>query len=248
MESETVPMTVIVTDNLQFSLYSVASPRTSPGDCKDSGDEPMLKAVIPRQQSLQSEHGLGQPMVCAKYPYLMDQGYGVFPTFGPQISGRVMLPLNLATEDGPIYVNAKQYNGIVGDTVQRLHLRLNWEIFGPSFYGDKLDMPYLHYSRHLHAVRRPRGNGGRFLNTKSSNTGKDGMEMMKANEGQLSRLTGSQISQVLQSNSGTINSYKEPNGGGSTFSGSEVSSSMYSRGDLSKWVAIADKYCCNLKI
>ncbi|MBA0865162.1 hypothetical protein Goshw_009650 [Gossypium schwendimanii] len=84
----------------------------------------MLKAVIPRQQSLQSEHGLGQPMVCAKYPYLMDQGYGVFPTFGSQISGRVMLPLNLATEDGPIYVNAKQYNGIVGDTVQRLHLRL----------------------------------------------------------------------------------------------------------------------------
>ncbi|MBA0596654.1 hypothetical protein Gorai_013465, partial [Gossypium raimondii] len=151
----------------------------------------MLKAVIPRQQSLQSEHGLGQPMVCAKYPYLMDQGYGVFPTFGPQISGRVMLPLNLATEDGPIYVNAKQYNGI----------------------------PYLHYSRHLHAVRRPRGNGGRFLNTKSSNTGKDGMEMMKANEGQLSRLTGSQISQVLQSDSGTINSYKEPNGGSSTFSG-----------------------------
>ncbi|KAK8302822.1 hypothetical protein V6Z11_D04G111400 [Gossypium hirsutum] len=188
----------------------------------------MLKAVIPRQQSLQSEHGLGQPMVCAKYPYLMDQGYGVFPTFGPQISGRVMLPLNLATEDGPIYVNAKQYNGITKVTKAR--------------------KPYLHYSRHLHAVRRPRGNGGRFLNTKSSNTGKDGMEMMKANEGQLSRLTGSQISQVLQSNSGTINSYKEPNGGGSTFSGSEVSSSMYSRGDLSKWVAIADKYCCNLKI
>ncbi|TYI87056.1 hypothetical protein E1A91_D04G109600v1 [Gossypium mustelinum] len=171
----------------------------------------MLKAVIPRQQSLQSEHGLGQPMVCAKYPYLMDQGYGVFPTFGPQISGRVMLPLNLATEDGPIYA--------------ALETKVT-----------KARKPYLHYSRHLHAVRRPRGNGGRFLNTKSSNTGKDGMEMMKANEGKLSRLTGSQISQVLQSDSGTINSYKEPNGGGSTFSGSEVSSSMYSRGDLSKGI------------
>ncbi|MBA0753322.1 hypothetical protein Gogos_021020 [Gossypium gossypioides] len=169
----------------------------------------MLKAVIPRQQSLQSEHGLGQPM------------------------GRVMLPLNLATEDGPIYVNAKQYNGIIRRRRYRAKAALETKV-------TKARKPYLHYSRHVHAVRRPRGNGGRFLNTKSSNTGKDGMEMMKANEGQLSSLTGSQISQVLQSDSGTINSYKEPNGGGSTFSGSEVSSSMYSRGDLSKWVAIAD--------
>ena len=31
MESETVPMTAVVTGNLRFSLYSVASPRTSPG-------------------------------------------------------------------------------------------------------------------------------------------------------------------------------------------------------------------------
>ncbi|MBA0692944.1 hypothetical protein Goari_010464 [Gossypium aridum] len=186
----------------------------------------MLKAVIPRQQSLQSEHGLGQPMVCAKYPYLMDQGYGVFPTFGPQIS---VWSCYAAVELG--------YRG-------RTHIRKcqavqwnRWRYLAKAALETKVTKAR---KRHLHAVRRPRGNGGRFLNTKSSNTGKDGMEMMKANEGQLSRLTGSQISQVLQSDSGTINSYKEPNGGGSTFSGSEVSSSMYSRGDLSKWVAIAD--------
>ncbi|KAG8501137.1 hypothetical protein CXB51_003227 [Gossypium anomalum] len=142
----------------------------------------------------------------------MDRGYGVFPTFGPQNSGRVMLPLNLATEDGPIYVNARQYNGIIRRQRYRAKAALETKV-------TKARKPYLHYSRHLHAVRRPRGNGGRFLNTKSSNTGKDGMGMMKANEGQLSRLTGSQISQVLQSDSGTINSYKEPNGGGSHFQG-----------------------------
>ncbi|MBA0684305.1 hypothetical protein Goari_025899, partial [Gossypium aridum] len=34
--------------------------------------------------------------------------------------------------------------------------------------------PYVHYSRHLHAMRR------RFLNKKSLNSDKEGMEMKKA--------------------------------------------------------------------
>ncbi|XVF55878.1 hypothetical protein PTKIN_Ptkin06aG0071900 [Pterospermum kingtungense] len=237
----------------QFTIF--------PGDqCKHSG--------VPSEHRARFELGFGQPMVCAKYPY-MDQCYGVFSTYGPQISGRVMLPLNLASEDGPIYVNAKQYNGIMRRRQSRAKAVLENKV-------TKARKPYMHYSRHLHAMRRPRGCGGRFLNTKSSNNEKDGNGMKKATEGVLSQPTGSQSSEILQSDSGTLNSSKEANGGGSGISGSEVTS-MYSRGDLehfsinhlglsvhsfpqmmdnnigrgtvmpTKWVATADN-CCNLKV
>ncbi|XWS66573.1 hypothetical protein CRYUN_Cryun05aG0211200 [Craigia yunnanensis] len=246
----------------QFTIF--------PGDCKNSWDGQKPQAGI-SLQSAPSEHharfelGFGQPMECAKYPY-MDQCYGVFSTYGPQISGRVMLPLNLTTEDGPIYVNAKQYNGIIRRRQSRAKAVLENKV-------TKARKPYMHYSRHLHAMRRPRGCGGRFLNTKNLNCDTVGMELKKA-EGQLSHPTGSQNSEVLQSDSGTLNSSKEANGGGSTLSGSEVTS-MYSRGNLEhfpinhlglsihsfpmmmdnghgtvmprKWVATADN-CCNLKV
>ncbi|XVE75851.1 hypothetical protein DITRI_Ditri12bG0124600 [Diplodiscus trichospermus] len=246
----------------QFTIF--------PGDRKNSGDGQKPHTVIslqsaPPENRARFELGFGQPLVCAKYPY-MDQCYGVFSTYGPQISGRVMLPLNLTSEDGPIYVNAKQYNGIIRRRQSRAKAVLEKK-------ATKARKPFMHYSRHLHAMRRPRGCGGRFLNTKSLNSGTDGKEMKKAAEGQLSHPTGSQNSEVLQSDSGTLNSSKEANGG-STLSGSEVTS-MYSREDLehfpvnhlglsvhsfpvmmdngrstvmpSKWVATADN-CCNLKV
>ncbi|OMP02367.1 CCAAT-binding transcription factor, subunit B [Corchorus capsularis] len=239
------------------------------GDGKNAGDGQKPQTIISLQSSPSDNRRYELPMVCAKYPY-RDQCYGVFSTYGPQVSGRVMLPLNLTTEDGPIYVNAKQYNGIIRRRQSRAKAVLENKV-------TKSRKPYMHYSRHLHAMRRPRGCGGRFLNTKPSNGDKDGIEKKKvASGGPFSHPTGSQNSEVLQSDSGTLNSSKEANGGGSTISGSEVTS-MYSRGGdnidhfsinnlglsvhslpgmmdhgrrsvmPTKWVATADN-CCNLKV
>lgn len=110
-----------------------------------------------------------QPLASASYPcadpYYMSflATYGSHATMNPQmmgmsLSGRVPLPIEPAEEE-PIYVNAKQFHRIM----QRRQLRAKLEAQNKLIKDRK---PYLHESRHLHALKRARGSGGRFLNTK----------------------------------------------------------------------------------
>ncbi|KAL8094991.1 nuclear transcription factor Y subunit A-10-like [Apium graveolens] len=222
-----------------------------------------MEATSPDYQG-HFELGFVQPVICAKYPY-GDQCYGVFSSYGTQITGRVMLPLNLTTDDGPVFVNAKQYHGIIRRRKSRAKAELQQKLA-------KNRKPYLHLSRHLHAMRRPRGCGGRFLNTKKADEGDKGSNSKRTGIGQLCQSTGSQNSDILQSDSSI--SPREANYIRSNLSGSEVTS-MFSMGDLnnfpinnmqasvlslssmmntghgivmpSKWIAAADN-CRNLKV
>ncbi|KAL3535556.1 hypothetical protein ACH5RR_004017 [Cinchona calisaya] len=106
----------------------------------------------------------------AQIPYVYSDPYfgGLYSAYGPQTMilpqmmgtapARVPLPPELA-QDGPIYVNAKQYHGIL----RRRQMRAKLEAQNKLAKGRK---PYLHESRHQHALNRIRGSGGRFLSTK----------------------------------------------------------------------------------
>ncbi|TYH08431.1 hypothetical protein ES288_A07G014400v1 [Gossypium darwinii] len=105
-------------------------------------------------------------MACAQYPYTDAYFTGLFTPNGQQtiaqMTGtaptRIPLPLDLA-EDEPIYVNPKQYHGILRRRRHRAKLETRIKLV-------KSRKPYLHESRHLHAMNRIRGSGGRFLSKK----------------------------------------------------------------------------------
>ncbi|KAI9676537.1 MAG: Transcriptional activator [Caeruleum heppii] len=100
-------------------------------------------------------------------PVLNHAGGASRPSVPPQMSQQAPPPpqqhpqspemVSGGAEESPLYVNAKQFHRILKRRVARQRLE---EALRLTSKGRK---PYLHESRHNHAMRRPRGPGGRFL-------------------------------------------------------------------------------------
>ncbi|XP_051123635.1 nuclear transcription factor Y subunit A-4-like [Andrographis paniculata] len=167
-------------ENGSVSPGTLHQQSTSEGIAKDKETDATLRSEL-LSRSINNGHEqraardansqmelVGHSVMLAPYPYSEPQYGGIF-TYGASVNPQFLgyhsarMPLPLEMEEEPVYVNAKQYHGIL----RRRQIRAKAELDKKIVKNRK---PYLHESRHKHAMRRARGSGGRFLNTKNSNS------------------------------------------------------------------------------